>query len=154
MCVCGCDYSRVITPDICPTITQVRNPRKNSKRYNGILWCWVDIELCGYLSGTSLFAEGVLRFWKWLASKLVLSSQHSTLDPGQRAYSCLWTGLMLYFSRACGHPVAVIQSVLNVIVSHNELPWCLKFHHCRHSLKIRHCFYLAALWKVSSYDHR
>lgn len=113
---------------ICFTINQLRNPRNNLKKYSRILWCQVDIQLCGYLSGTSLFAKGVLRFWKWLASKLVLSSSYSTLDPGQRAYSCLWTEPVLHLSRECGHPVAVIQSV---IISHNELPWCLKFHHWR-----------------------
>lgn len=54
----------------------------------GIVASALPSQLCGSLSsGASLFAEGVLRFRKWLASRLVFSPGSTTLDTGQRGCS-------------------------------------------------------------------
>ena len=113
----------------------------------GIVGLALYTQLCNRLSsGASLFAEGVLRFRKRLASPLVLS---------RHCYSGSRTeGLSLSVNRA---HVTLQQSVCSLSCSDTRAPraWIFPMVNYRgtwnspqvHSIWIRHCFHLAPLLK-------
>lgn len=120
----------------------------------GIVGLASYIQLCSHLSsGAPLFAGGVLRFRKRLASTLVLSGQ---CYSGSRT-----EGLSLSVNRA---HVMLQQSVWSLSCSDTRVPRTWRFptvnYHGTwnspqiHPIWIRHCFHLVPLLKVNSHDSR